>query len=660
MSLVYLSLAIAALWVNLLGAGLAARRFVGDYVIARVTGVLAICLVCFFLEHFAGFGPRPFVLPFTTLASLWLIWHDRSVVKANEGMEALFLAGFFYCMAWRYAFPDIDYSEDKMPNYGLIVSYMRGTRLPPPDLWLSNFSANCYYSFQHYAAALLGRVLCIGPGISYHLAFCTFVGFFTLLAGSCVSRLCSWSLGRWTLVVSLLVGGSGVAAAAHFLIRSPYPVDEVRFIGGAIVRDDLTALGHHVSSWMATAGREPRDLPMEPLSYFLTKGDFHPPLAGFLLLAFAAALIAAQETGAQGRARGINHALLAATLPIAFISNTWIVPLQLLLVGGWFLFRIVRGERRCVLPAFIGVVVATALEYPFLVEFTQQAIGDNAAIRMTGVDDHTPLLGWLLTFWPVLGILVLALFERDRRPLAIFFVVIWSLALLLTEFFYNHDIYGGPWARFNSTLKWWQWIYAAIILTLGSLNLGSRSRVTRYGTLLLLLPSLSFAFDLGRQYVEVKKESLGRMTGAAWIEKDMVVNDMIKDLSSRPDGVTIESGLVMANTESPAVTLFSGKQSLLGWPWLEIAWRGGFIDINQRLAQMNQFYSGALPDAQGWLLHNNIRYILWLPRDNIDKNSRFLPIKEQIKSRYYWHHCYGNDTDFAIGYWERIDGPSSN
>jgi hypothetical protein len=140
----------------------------------------------------------------------------------------------------------------------------------------------------------------------------------------------------------------------------------------------------------------------------------------------------------------------------------------------------------------------------------------------------------------------------------------------------------------------------------------------------------------------------------------MVVNDMIKDLSSRPDGVTIESGLVMANTESPAVTLFSGKQSLLGWPWLEIAWRGGFIDINQRLAQMNQFYSGALPDAQDWLLHNNVRYILWLPRDNIDKNSRFLPIKEQIKSRYFWHHCYGNDKDFAIGYWERIDGPSSN
>ena len=51
---------------------------------------------------------------------------------------------------------------------------------------------------------------------------------------------------------------------------------------------------------MAKPGVAPRDLPMEPLSYILTNGDYHPPLAGFLLLALAAALIAAQATGARG------------------------------------------------------------------------------------------------------------------------------------------------------------------------------------------------------------------------------------------------------------------------------------------------------------------------------------------------------------------------
>ena len=660
MSLVFLSLAIAGLWINLLGAGLAARRFIDDYVIARAAGVLAVCLVFFCLEHFAGFGPRLPLLPLTTALSVWLIWRDRPLIRRNLGNEALFAIGFLYCLLWRYTFPDIDASEDKMPNFGLIESYMRGTQLPPPDLWLSPFRANCYYSFQHYGAALLGRLLGVGPGVSYHLAFCTLVGFLTLLAGSCICRLCEWSPGRWTGLLSLLIGGSGVAVAAHLLLKEAYVLDVVRFVGGSIVRNVQTPLGRHVASWMTTPGVEPRDLPMEPLSYFLIKGDYHPPLSGFLLLAFAAVLIAAQETGASGRSRAVNNALLAATLPLALISNAWILPLQLLLVGGWFLFAAVRGEEGYLAPALGGLAAAAALEYPFLLQFTQQAIGNNAAIGLTGSADHTPWLGWLITFWPVLGILVLGPFNRERRPLALFLVAVWTVALIGTEFLYNHDIYGAQWSRFNSTLKWWPWVYAGIVVTLGALNLGSRSRICRYGTLALLVPNLAFAFDLGRQYTGAyndSKASVGHLSGAMWIERDDVVRDMIVELSSRPDGVTLESGLAMRNTESPAVTLFAGKQSFLGWPWLEEAWRGSYLEINQRFVQMNALYEGTLPDPLGWLLHNNVKYILWLPRDNVDKNARFAPLREQIKPRYYWHHMYGNDGDFAVGFWERSDGP---
>jgi uncharacterized membrane protein len=666
MSLVFLSLAIAALWINLLGAGLAARRFVGDYACSRAAAVLAICLVCFCLEHFGGWGPHLPVLPLTTALSFWLIWRHRSVVRENWGLEAVFGAGFFYCLLWRYTFPDIDFSEDKMPNFGLIESYMRGTRLPPPDLWLSPFRANCYYSFQHYGAALLGRLLGVGPGVSYHLAFCTLVGFLTLLMGSCIARFCAWPVGRWAGMLSLILGGSGVVAFVHVLVKEPYSIDIVRFLGGAIVHNDLTPLGHWVSEMMTTKDVVPRDLPMEPLSYFITKGDYHPPLAGFLLLAFAAALIAALETGETGPRRPVLLALLAATVPIALISNAWIVPLQLLLVGGWFVYGFIRGERASLLAGLAGAGIATALEYPFLLQFTQQAIGDNASIGITGSADHTPWLGWLLTFWPVLGILVLGAFNRERRSLALFFVVIWAIALLSTEFLYNRDLYGGPWARFNSTLKWWQWVYAGVIATLGAVNLGSKSRICRYGTLIFLLPTLAFAYDLQTQFSNNYRESakkladssIGHLSGSMWIARDPVIRDMIVELSNRPDGITLESGLKMENTESPAVTLFSNKQSFLGWPWLEEAWRGPFLEVDQRYRQINALYDGTLDSPLEWLLHNNVSYILWLPRDNVNMNARFLPLYGLIKSRYYWHHMYGNDKDFAIGFWERLSGPA--
>ncbi len=656
MSLVFLGLAIAALWINLLGAALAARRLVPDYPVARVTGVIAICLACFLLEYFAGWGPHPPLLPLTTALSAWLIWRHRSVVRENWASEALFAAGFLYCLAWRYAFPDIDDTGEKMPNLAMIEAYMRGTRLPPPDVWLAPYQLNFYYSFQHYCASLLGRILDVSPGASYHLAYCTLAGFITLLSGTCVARLCRWTPGRWVGTLSLLLGGSGSVVAAHLLLKRAYMFDSIRFLGGSIVHGKLNALGSAVASLMSTPGVEPRDLPMEPMGYVLTNGDYHPPLSGYVLLTLAATLIASLAGEKDGRRRALYHCLLGATVPIALLCNAWVFPLQFLLVGAWFLYRAVSGDQGYLIPGLAGAAAATALAYPHLVEFTQQAIGDNAAFHITDSADHTPWLGWLLTFWPVVGIVILGPFNRDRRSLSIFLAVVWAAELAATEWLYNHDVYGGAWIRFNTTLKWWPWVYAGIVLTLGATNLGSSSRLCRYGTLALLIPTLAFAFDLGFHFERQHKGSMGRMDGWAWIT-DPVVRDMIMELGSRPDGVAVESGITMANTEAPAVTLFGGKISLLGWPWHETTWRGPRMEIRERQKEIEEFYAGQIQDPLKWLLHNNVRYVLWLTRDNSYGNSRFQPILEEIRPRYFWHHMYGDDKELAVGFWERIDPP---
>jgi hypothetical protein len=72
---------------------------------------------------------------------------------------------------------------------------------------------------------------------------------------------------------------------------------------------------------------------------------------------------------------------------------------------------------------------------------------------------------------------------------------------------------------------------------------------------------------------------------------------------------------------------------------------------------LNQLYAGTLPDTLAWLLHNDVRYILWLPRDNSDLNSRFGPLREAIKPRYYWHNMCGDEKTLAVGFWVRIDDP---
>jgi uncharacterized membrane protein len=658
MSWVFLGLAVAALWINLLGVGLAAGRLVDDLPIARVAGVLAACLCCFFMEHLVGFGPHPPLLPLTTAASAWLIWRGRSRLLQGWRAELLFIAGFSYCLLWRYASPDIDATGEKLPNLMMIEAYMRGTRLPAPDLWLPPFRANFYYSFQHYCASLAGRLLGVSPGVSYHLAYCTLVGFITLLMGSCIARMCSWRPGRLACLLTLLVGGSGSVVAAHVLFVHPGMLVAVRFLGGSIVHEPANWLGARVVPLIESPGRDARDLPMEPMSYVIANGDYHPPLAGYLLLALASALIAAQEAGAAGRGRSMNHALLAATVPLSLISDAWVFPLLCILVGGWFAYRMLRLEQGYLVPALAGLAAATVLEYPYLIEFTRQAIGNNAAMGLTQPGDHTPWLGWCLTFWPVAGIMVLGLLDRERRPLTLFLVAVWALELAATELLYNHDVYGGVWIRFNSTLKWWGWVFAGVIVTLGAKNLGSRSRLCRYGTLVLLLPCLVFATDLHRYFKVVSRSGTrGFFEGSGWLNRDPIARDMVIVLASRPDGITVESGIKMENTQSPAITLFAGKQSLLGWPWHETTWRGAFAEIAERLRQIDEFYAGKLPDPLDWLLHNNVRYVIWLPRDCGDGNSRFGPINDQIKSRYFWHRMYEDKDRLTVGFWELKDAP---
>jgi len=302
----------------------------------------------------------------------------------------------------------------------------------------------------------------------------------------------------------------------------------------------------------------------------------------------------------------------------------------------------------------VGLAAGAFLEYPYLIEFTRQAISSNASITLTSAADHTPVLGWLITFWPVAGILVLGLFNRDRRSLSVFLALIWGVELGVTEFFYNHDVYGGVWERFNTTLKWWPWVYAGIVLTLGASNLGSSSRLCRYGTLALLFPTLLFAWDLGVEFKRMDGQFAGRLEGYGWI-KDPVIEDFVQILKARPDGIAIESGLEMGNTDSPAIALFAGKMSLIGWPWHETTWRGAYTEIHERYVQNEAFYAGKLEDPLKWLLNNRVRYVIWLPRDNVNANIVFIQLKGKISSHYAWHHLYGEKPDFQVGFWERVD-----
>jgi uncharacterized membrane protein len=659
MTPLFLLISIGLIWANLIGLGLLGNSLIRDYAVSRIASLLVLCLSFFFLEHFFGMGPSLSFLPFSTALSAWLIWKDRGTIGRNWGFEAAFGVGLLYCLVWRYTFPDIGLFEENFPDLIFIHDYFVGAKLPPPDRWMPPFKADFYYSFQFYCAALLGRWFNLGPSLCYHLAYCVMSGMITCSVFTGVRRLSAWRPAGWAVTVALLLGGCGLGFVIHLAMKSYLqPLEMVRYLGMVWDSQYRTALGKVLDRMMYTPGVKPIELPVEPLSYIIAKGEFHPPLMGFVILTFSFLLIFTLDGERLPRQRWVLSALLASTVPLALIGNTWVFPLQTTLVLGWFIYRGISGERSHWMAGFFGAGGASALAYPFLVNFLQQSAAHTTTFQLVRPGDHATPVEWLSVFWPVVCLMVLAFWSREKRGLSLFFVCLWAALLAGTELFYNHDINGATWERFNSTLKWWGWIYAGGVLSLGALNLGSRSAFCRYGSLVVMLLPCIQIYDYGRQFAETPKDGFGKLDGTAWLTRDFAVRDMVSALKARPDGICIDSGNTFANTDATVLAIYANKQAFMGWPVQEGIWREFRTEVRDRVAQVDAFYSGKMADPLGWLTENNVRYVLWLQKDNDNQNARFLPLWQKIKSRYAWRHFAGNDGDWAVGFWERVDPPA--
>jgi hypothetical protein len=658
MTPLFLLISIGLIWANLVGLGLLGNYITRDYAVSRIGSLLVLCLALFFVEHFHGLGPRLWFLPFSTALSAWLIWRERGVIAANRAFEAVFGAGLVYCLIWRYAFPNIGVFEEDFPDLVFIHNYLVGVQLPPPDRWMPPFKADFYYSFQFYCAALLGRWFRLSPGLCYQLSYCVMSGMITGAVFAAARRLCAWRPAGWVITGALLLGGCGLGLVIHLAMKDYLqPLEMVRYLGMVWDPKYRTAFGKFLDTMMYTQGINPIELPVEPLSYLIAKGEFHPPLMGFVILTFSLLVIAALDGERTPRQRAILHALLASTIPLSLIGNTWVFPLQTALVVGWFIYRAFSGERAHWLAGAFGAGAASALAYPFLVGFLQQPAAHTTVLRLTRAGQHATVVEWLSVFWPVVCLMALAPWNRERRGISLFFVILWAVLLAATEIFYNHDVNGGTWERFNSSLKWWGWIYAAAVLSLGALNLGSRSRFRRYASLLVILLPCIQVYDYGRQFAETPKESVGKLEGTDWLTRDTALRDIVSALQARPDGICIDSGNGFANTDATALAVFGNKQAFMGWPVQEGIWREFRTEVRERVSQVNAFYAGKMDDPLAWLLENNVRYVLWLQKDNDNLNARFLPLWGKIRSRYVWRHFAGNDGDWAVGFWERIDTP---
>jgi uncharacterized membrane protein len=331
--------------------------------------------------------------------------------------------------------------------------------------------------------------------------------------------------------------------------------------------------------------------------------------------------------------------------------NSWQLPLQAALVGGYLLIRAQSRKPIAWKAVAAGFGAALFLLEPFLVRFGPASAAGQMAIRLVPGELRTPpILGFTL-FYPLLAVLALQLLFGDRSPRVVGLCLLWIALLAFSEIFYVDDLYGGKFERFNTALKWWAWIYSGGMLLIGGFNLRARSPVCRWGTAAVLVLICSFEGELGAYFLGTPKPHLGQLDGAAGIREDAGERVILDFLRREPPAIVLQRIPKEAYTIQPVLTILAGQTAFLGWPNHENVWRGNRGDIEARRRAVEAFYLGALPESSRWLESNHIGYVLWLRDDNQLPPKTFDRLSSSIRDRYVWHGYY-EVGDYHVGLWQ--------
>lgn len=689
MHLIYYLSSILLLLVNVAGLTLCMRRWLPTFALARATGLLVLCLVLFFLEHFQGFGKLTWLWPFSTSAAIAVLYLERNnpLAKGFWRAECVFLVAFAYGFAWKWAFPLFYPSSERITDLFFIGNYLPGQTLPPLDNWFPPNRFDFYYAFQHYAAALMGRIFGFGPGMTCNIAFALLMSLPITLVWDFTKVFLDQSWKRWLVVITFVIGGAGISPFVHLSYHAPAnltgqpKIDAVndgmwassRFIGLFDQRLN-TELGHTLFPKKASQNWEPRELPLEGFGYQFYVGDYHPPLGGFLLLMMFVASLGALEQSQRklvtvensrsaptaeasiqkydsplDKTQFILQALLAFTVPLMIATNTWAFPLQVALMLGWILWRTIQGQPPVWKALLIGGGAGFLLLYPFLTTFAGNAL--PTPIKWVQSQDHTPVAQFLAMHWPLLLFGVLSFFARETRRIALMFAVVFLGLLLVSELIFVDDLSAGKSERTNTVMKWWGWIWSGGQVTLSTLLLASRVRWVQGVAITALLLVNWYAIDVVQYFMYTDKSAAGKLEGDNVYTYDPVVRDMFKFLQKAPSGVVLENNYGDLLTDSGIYSVFAVKPTLLGWPLHLQTWHGSVSQIWLVKEQIIQFYKGQLPDSANWLLAKQVQYIVWNTRDSADLKA-WETINANIGQSYAWQE-FQSDPSRHVGFWIR-------
>jgi len=603
---------------------------------------LALVLLLNFTEHLVALPSLLLLLPILLGAAVWMGFFGHYWKRELYLPAGIFLASFAFTFLVRCLRADISFTSDGISDLNIVNNFSHGATLPPPDCWMPGHTFEWYYDLQHYAASVMERLLNVKIGVAYNVSHALLSALTCVVAAAAAFRISGGKV--WiTLAVPFIIESAATGSTAFLLLccqnndlwlpsdlssgmtTAPhdYPNPAWQSPIWAYLRWDPRPIIAHL--------HDPTILRLQVPGFWTWRDEYHANASGHFLTLLSISVIAELV---ETRRMMWPWVLAALTPLLAVVASAWALPITALLCWGTIGLALYYGRR----PAANGaLVVALFIALTLIWPAFYNATSSPAVPPITAINpqERTPLLEFLLQWWPILLLWICSLVCIRKLS----FGLRWVLIVVPLMLFGIESITIE--SRYNVIEKMWGYTWGAALVALFPFIASQRAVALRLVTVVLVFSAMIGLYTFVADLVGGTWDNMAfHLEGTAYLTNDPQKKRMLEVVGQTKDTTYLSGKTAFCYNEAPTLAVFTKNKSYIAWYWFE-SLTNYQSEADYRTKLNDDFYSGAMTDRLNFLQANKIGGVLVWPGDDISDES-LAALKKELEPTYDYTDCKGD------------------
>lgn len=570
---------------------------------------LSLIVILNFIEHLVGLPTLLWLLPFTSLVAIYFILDPDTNWKPLILPVSVFLVSFAFTLTQRVLKPDILQVSSGTYDLTLISSFCMGQKVPPAYSWFPPYNLSQYYTFVHYSASVLTRLLNVDVGTGFNLSS-AFLSAWMCVAFAAIAWCVSGGRLWITILAPILTECAANGSSAYMWLTTPQldmniTSDLLMGFDFDVVKDN--AIYHVLKPVVDYQNRRELEIP----GFWSWLGSYHATNGGQFLTLFSVwSLVELLRN--RGHRSNWPWVGLILTPFLMLITSTWGTPMVgVLLIMG----LVVAVWQRCWpenLRLVAGVLIVTEL---LLVPTLEDFLASQIFYFRDFIDPNTrtQLFEFLIYWWPIYLPWIALFFAWKRLSAGV------RIVMILTPIAFEVVEWITFGVRIDMTGKIWGYIWGMAWSVMFPALAMQRGWVYR-SLLVLLLTSAAVSMVAWIDYTKrtINWDDMPSLAGTGSIHRNEHKASILKQLSLMR-GKIIQPGSPAWNCpDSGTLANFSLNYAYIdGCFYIDNTFCPGTGEVgSQRHLAMTDFYEGKIADPLTFARQRGLDAIVIWPDDN--------------------------------------------